>query len=322
MRLVFLGNGAFGVPSLRALAASSHTVAAVVTRPDRPAGRGREPTPSPPARAAEELGLPVVGIDNLKDPGTEDELRGLEADLWVVAAFPIIPRELLSIPPKGIINLHASLLPAYRGAAPIQRAIMAGEERTGVSTFFIDADVDTGAICLQEEVEIGPTETAGELHDRLAALGADLVVETVDRVEQGTAPRIPQEDSEATPAPKVSKEEGALDWEEDAAGLAARIRGLNPWPGTWTFHDGERIIIRRARMAGGDERPWSEDRAPPPGSIELLEDGTPVAAAGDGGGVVLLEIQRAGRKSVPGADAARGLRWKGGERLDRGGAGA
>jgi len=315
MKVAFFGNGAFGVPALRALAASSHDVRAVVTRPPRPAGRGRKLVSSPPAGAARDLGLDVVHAADLRDPGTVTALRGLDAGLWVVVAFPILPEGLLDIPPEGIVNLHASLLPAYRGAAPIQRAIMAGEDRTGVTTFFIEADVDTGAICLQREVEIGPTETAGELHDRLAAVGADLLVETVDRIEVGTMTPTPQDEERASPAPKISREEGLLDWSEDAEHLADRIRGLNPWPGTWTFYEEERIILRRARPAESAEIPWEGERTPRPGTVTLLEDGTPAVAAGDGGAVVLLEIQRPGRKSVPGADAARGLRWEGGEEL-------
>ncbi len=315
MKVAFLGNGAFGVPALRALVGSDHAVAAVVTRPNRPAGRGRRPSPSPPAAAASELDIPILHIEDLKAPRTEERLREVEADLWVVAAFRIIPRDLLGIPPRGIINLHASLLPSYRGAAPIQRAIMEGEERTGVTTFFIDAAVDTGAVCLQEETGIGPTETAGELHDRLALLGADLVVETVDRIEEGDVPRVPQDDSAATPAPRIAREEGELDWSGEAVELARRIRGLDPWPGTWTWWKGARLIIRRARPAEPSELPWDPEGAPSAGTVDLLKDGTPVAAAGDGGGVVLLEIQRAGRQTVPGADAARGLRWEGGEVL-------
>lgn len=315
MKVAFFGNGAFGVPALRALAASSHDVRAVVTRPPRPAGRGRKLVPSPPADTARDLGVEVVHVADLRAPDTSPALRGLDAELWVVVAFPILPEELLDIPPEGIVNLHASLLPAYRGAAPVQRAIMAGEDRTGVTTFFIEADVDTGAVCLQREVEIGSTETAGELHDRLAAVGADLLVETVDRVEEGTLVPRAQDDEKASPAPKVSREEGLLDWGEDAERLADRIRGLNPWPGTWTFYEEERLILRRARPAEAGEIRWEGGQTPRPGTVALLEDGTPAVAAGDGGAVVLLEIQRPGRKSVPGADAARGLRWEGGEEL-------
>ncbi len=310
MKVAFLGNGTFGLPIVAALTASDHDLVAVVTRPDRPAGRGRRLEPSPTKQAAMGLGVPVVEIDDLKAPATREELAALKADCWVVVAFPILPTALLDVPARGIINLHASLLPAYRGAAPIQWALINGERVTGVTTFFIDAGVDTGAVCLQREVTIEPEEDAGELADRLARVGAELMLETIDRVAGGDAPRLRQDPALATPAPRLRKEDGEIDWERPAVEVVNRIRGLNPWPGTWTWLEGERLIIHRARKAS------SAAPGTAPGTVTGRDaGGFPVVAAGDGGGVVILEAQRAGRRPVGGDELARGLHWQGGERL-------
>jgi methionyl-tRNA formyltransferase len=316
VRLAFLGNGEFGVPVLEALLGSSHNLTAVVTRSDRPAGRGRAPEPSPIKEAARRTGTTVVEVSDLKDPETRNRLVALEADCWVVVAFPILPRILLDVPPHGIINLHASLLPRYRGAAPIQWALIRGERVTGVTTFLIDAGIDTGAICLQRELAIEPGENAGELAVRLARTGAALMVETLDRLQRGDLPRLPQDPARATPAPKLEKEEGLLDWTLAATDLVNRVRGLNPWPGTWTFFGPERILVRRAGRAGP---PWEPLTAAPGTVAAFLESGEPVVAAGGGSGVVLLEAQRAGRRPATGSELARGLRWRGGERLGGGG---
>ena len=232
----------------------------------------------------------------------------------MVVAFPIIPAPLLQIPPLGTVNLHASLLPRYRGAAPVQRAIMAGEERTGVTTFFIDAGVDTGAICRQQEVDIEPGETSGELSARLSHIGAQLMLETLAMVRSGDPPRAPQDAALASPAPRLSKEEGRLIWSEDARTLVNRIRGTNPWPGAFTFAAGERLLVHRADPIAAGEVPWTGEVEP--GTVAAFtDDGSPIVAAGDGGGVVLLELQRGGRKASSGADVSRGLRWRGGEQL-------
>lgn len=316
MRIAFLGNGDFGVPALRALARSGHEVVSVVTRPDRSAGRGRRPAPTPVKAEALQLDIPVLEIADLKASDTADSLAALEAELWVVVAFPIIPAALLEIPPRGTVNLHASLLPLYRGAAPVQWALIRGEEVTGLTTFFIDAGVDTGGICLQREVAIEPGENAGELSGRLSTIGADLMLETVDRIEEGTAPRVPQEPALATPAPKLAKGDGELDWEVPARDLVNMIRGLNPWPGSFTFLHGERILVLRAAVVPESEIPWGSGEIPAPGVIGgFLEEGTPVVAAGDGKGVALTELQREGRRPAPGAEVARGMRCEEGDRF-------
>lgn len=314
MRVAFLGNGAFGLPTLTSLAGSRHELVAVVTRPDRPAGRGRRLEPSPPKQAALGLGVPVVEVGDLKAGSTRERLSGLDAECWVVVAFPILPAPLLDVPPRGIINLHASLLPAYRGAAPVQWALINGEQVTGVTTFFIDAGVDTGALCLQREVPIEPEEDAGELAERLARVGAGLMLETLDRVAAGDEPRLRQDPALVTPAPRLSKEDGEIDWERPAVEVVNRIRGLNPWPGTWTWLAGERLIIRRVRTAA------PSSPGTPAGTVTGRDaGGYPVVAAGDGGGVVILEAQRAGRRPMGGEELARGLHWQGGERLGEAG---
>lgn len=316
MKLVFLGNGDFGIPTFRALARSSHELIALVTRPDRAAGRGRRETVSPLKPPAAEHGIPVVEIADLRADDTAGRLAELEADLWVVVAFPIIPSDLLVIPPAGTINLHASLLPRYRGAAPAQWAIINGESVTGVTTFFIDAGIDTGGICLQREVEIDADESADQLLLRLADHGASLMLETVELIAAGKAPRTAQDPDLATPAPAFSKEDGLIDWDLPAESIRNRIRGLQPWPGSYTTIGGERILLLKARPATADERPWEEGAAPPPGTLAgYLPDGLPVVASGGGEGVVLLEIQREGRRPGDGASVMRGLRSEPGERF-------
>jgi len=316
VRIAFLGNGAFGIPSFRALAGSLHELVALITRPDRAAGRGRRETASPLRGPAADCGIPVVEIADLRAEETIGLLTALGADLWVVVAFPIIPSGLLGVPPAGTINLHASLLPRYRGAAPAQWAIINGETTTGVTTFFIDAGVDTGGICLQREVEIEADENAAQLLERLADHGASLMLETVELTAAGRAPRTPQDQTLATPAPSFTREDGLIDWNLPAEALRNRIRGLQPWPGTYSSIHGERILVLKARQLITGETPWEEGAAPPPGTLAgFLTGGQPVVATGEGGGLVLLEIQREGRRSGDGASVMRGLRSEPGDRF-------
>jgi methionyl-tRNA formyltransferase len=316
VRIAFLGNGAFGIPTFHALARSSHELTALVTRPDRGAGRGRRRNVSPLKAPAAEHGITVVEVADLRADGTAGRLAELEAELWVVVAFPIIPSQLLEIPPKGTINLHASLLPRYRGAAPVQWAIINGESVTGVTTFFIDAGIDTGGICLQREVEIDDDENAADLSGRLADHGAALMLETVDLIAAGKAPRTPQDPGLATPAPAFRKEDGLIDWDLPARSIGNRIRGLQPWPGAYTTISGERILLLKARPATDAEVPWESGQAPPPGTLAgRLPDGLPVVAAGEGSGLVLLEIQREGRRPGDAASVMHGLRSDPGERF-------
>ena len=253
MRVLFYGTPAFALPTLSVLL-ERHTVVGVVTQPDRPAGRGQRARPSVVKQAAVARGLPVLQPPHLRDPEWSERLAVLEPEVAVVVAFgQILPQRILDVPPRGSINLHASLLPRYRGAAPVAWAIIRGERETGVSTFLIDAGMDTGPILLQRATPIGPEETAGELAERLATLGAELMIETLDRLDAIT-PR-PQDAGAATPAPRLRKEDGVLDWTLPATDLAALIRGVNPWPGGATQGPTGRLLIWRARALAGSGEP-------------------------------------------------------------------
>ncbi len=249
MRIVFLGTPAFAVPSLERVASE---VVAVYTQPDRPRGRGQELAMPPVKEAALRLGLVVH--QPVKIRGVVEELRSWNADVMIVVGYgQIIPQSILDIPPLGILNVHASLLPKYRGAAPIQWAIARGETRTGVTTMRINAGLDTGDMLLKWETEIGPDETAVELSDRLAPAGADLLRRTLDEL-----PRIvpePQDDSQATYAPILKKEDGLIDWSRSAREIANRVRGFQPWPGCYTFVGGKKLGIWRARAVEGSLAP-------------------------------------------------------------------
>lgn len=249
MRVLFYGTPAFALPTLGALL-ERHTVVAVVTQPDRPAGRGQRLTAPPVKRLAASRGLPVLQPERLREPGWAERLRAFEPEVAVVVAFgQILPRSVLEVPPRGSINVHASLLPRYRGAAPVAWAIIRRERETGVTTFLLDEGMDTGPILLQRATPIGAEETAGELAGRLADLGAALLIETLDRLDAIT-PR-PQDDAAATRAPRLTKTDGALDWRRPGADLAARVRGVNPWPGATTSSPAGRLTIWRARAVTG-----------------------------------------------------------------------
>ncbi len=245
MRIVFMGTPEFAVPSLQALLKADPEavgrVVGVVTQPDRPKGRGGRLTPPPVKVLAEQAGLPVVQPHKMKDPAFLETLRSWAPDLIAVTAFGrILPPVVLDLPPKGCLNVHGSLLPKYRGAAPIQWAIINGETETGITTMLMDPGMDTGPILFKERVPILPTDTAGDLAARLAPIGGRLLVETIVRLRTGTITPLPQDDSQATVAPMLKKEDGALDWRTEATVLANRIRGLTPWPGAYTYYGEER----------------------------------------------------------------------------------
>ncbi|BAS27437.1 methionyl-tRNA formyltransferase [Limnochorda pilosa] len=254
MPVVFMGTPDFSVPSLRALVASGFQVLAVVTQPDRPRGRGQRLTPSPVKAAALALGLPVWQPEKLSEPGVLEALREIGPEAVVVVAFgQKVPPEVLHLPPLGCVNVHASLLPRFRGAAPIQRAILAGESETGVTTMLMDEGWDTGPMLLQERVPLRPDETGGSLHDRLAEVGARLLVETLRGLRSGAVRPIPQDDRLATVAPRLKEDELLLEWTETAESLERKVRALAPLPGAVTFHRGRRLIVEAARVAGEDE---------------------------------------------------------------------
>ncbi len=247
MKIIFLGTPEFAIPSLEKLQNSEHEIVAIVTGPDKTVGRGLKVAPTPVKRVAQDWGVPIFTPDNLFDESFIVELKKLSADLFVVVAFRILPVSVFTIPPLGTINLHASLLPRYRGAAPINWAIINGETETGVTTFFIEQKVDTGELILQRKVSISEDETVGELHDRLSLLGADLLLETVNLIEQGKAPRIIQQ-GEVTKAPKINRETCRIDWTKDCTSIYNLIRGLSPFPRAFSIFKGEEFKILSSKI--------------------------------------------------------------------------
>jgi methionyl-tRNA formyltransferase len=246
---VFMGTPDFALASLDKLIDGGYEIAAVVTQPDRPKGRGKKLTPPPVKERALGAGLRVLQPERVKDSGFIEALKELSPDIIIVVAYgQILPEEIINLPAMGCINVHASLLPKYRGAAPINWCIINGESRTGVTTMYMDKGMDTGDILLQRETEIGENETAGELHDRLAALGADLLLETLEGLQRNEVERKAQDHSAATYAPQLDRETGRVDWNSDAKSIYNLIRGTNPWPGCYTVYKGERMKLWEAKV--------------------------------------------------------------------------
>ena len=289
MRLIFAGTPPFAAAALAALADAGHDIALVLTQPDRPAGRGMKLLPSAVKQTALERGFAVAQPASLKTPETQAELAALKADVMVVAAYGLIlPQAVLDLPRRGCLNIHASLLPRWRGAAPIQRALLAGDTETGITIMRMDAGLDTGAMLLKSVTPIAESESAGALHDRLMALGAAAIVEALEKLDTLTPE--PQDDALATYAAKLGKEEARLDWTRPAARLARAVRGYNPVPGAWTLLAGAPLKIWAARAAAGSGAPG----AVLPGEAELL------VACGDGA-LAITELQPAGGKRMPAA---------------------
>lgn len=293
-----MGTPDFAVPSLDALVDDGLAPIAVVTVPDKPAGRGRKLRESAVKKAAVRHGIPVLQPESLKDPAFQHELEALQPDILAVVAFRILPREVYETARLGAFNLHGSLLPAYRGAAPINRAIMDGVTETGVTTFFLKAKVDTGDVILRERVPVGPDDTAGDVHDRLAEVGAEAVVETVRRIAGGTAESLPQDDALASPAPKIFREDAEIDWDRPAKGVHDHIRALSPYPGAWTTWDGETLKVFRTTVAETDRQRGA------PG--EVLEAGDRFVIACAEGAVEVHEAQRQGKRRMDVADFLNG----------------
>jgi methionyl-tRNA formyltransferase len=308
MRIVFLGSGSFAIPSFEALIASGHDVAALVTQPDREKGRGRALAPPPLKPVAQARHIPVLQPPRVRDPQALSALRALAPELQVVVAYgQILPQGVIEIPPRGTVNVHGSLLPRYRGAAPIAWAIAGGETETGVTTMLIDEGLDTGPLLLARSTPIGPEETAAELEPRLARLGADLLLETVRGLGEGLLQPKPQDHSLASYAPLLKKEDGRIDWNVPADVLARRVRGFNPWPGTHTLWQGRALKVLRARPAPGGPGE--------PGAVVSVDREGLVVACGPGTRLELLEVQLEGRRPVGALAFSSGARLHPGARF-------
>ena len=299
--LVFMGTPAFAVPALEALLVQGHRVKLVVTQPDKPKGRGQKAAASPVKEKALELGIPLAQPDSLKTPEFQRLIAEQKADLLVVVAFRILPASLFPLARFGAVNIHGSLLPKYRGAAPIQWAIAGGESETGVTIFQLDDAVDHGKILAQVKTPIGPDETAGELFGRLSGLGRDLLLTTVADLEAGRARPLEQNHAEATPAPKLKKEDGRIDWNLPAASLHNRVRAFNPYPVCYTTEAGTNRILRIHRTQ------VLPDTDLPPGVLSMEAGRQPVVGTGKGA-LRLLEVQWEGKPKVSGQDFVNGLR--------------
>jgi methionyl-tRNA formyltransferase len=314
MRLVYMGTAAFAVPSLSALLEAGHEVAAVVSQPDRPRGRGLTLQPSPAKARAVAAGLPVLQPEKARDPDFVEELRRLAPELIVVVAYGQILRPaVLDLPPRGCVNVHGSLLPELRGAAPIQWAIIRGYETTGVTTMFMDVGMDTGEILLQASEPIRPTDTAASLSERLAPLGARLLVETLAGIEAGTIERRHQDSERATYAPMLTREDAAVDWTRSSEAVRGLIHGCNPAPGAHARWQERPIKLWRAEVVSGSGQP----RGATPGVVLGVDEQGVTVACGRGA-VRLLEVQPESRPRQDGAAFARGYRVAAGAQFEPG----
>lgn len=298
MKIVFMGSPDFAIPSLHILLDHSYNIQAVVTVPDKPQGRGRKLLPSPVKSFALEKKLLVLQPEKLSDAEFITQLKKLDSDIFVVVAFRILPKEVYTIPRYGSFNLHPSLLPKYRGPAPINWAIINGEKETGVTTFFLQDKIDSGSIILQMQTDIGIDETAGELHDRLAEFGAQAVLQTVQMIENGKTNPKPQDDSLTTNAPKIFKDDCRINWNNTAEKIHNFVRGLSPYPTAWTIHNNKKINLYRTKL---------EDDAITgiPGAVySKTKDSLKICT---GKGIVsILEVQQEGRRKLSIGEFLRG----------------
>jgi methionyl-tRNA formyltransferase len=291
LKVVFLGTPQFAVPTLDALLASSHTVVGVVTQPDKPRGRGQKETDAPVKARALAAKVPVLQPATLKDPAVLADLAALGADIGVVAAYgKILTQAVLDIPRLGMINVHASLLPRYRGAAPIHRAVIAGESVTGVTIMRVVRALDAGAMLAKVERTVGSNDTSEEVERDLATLGGALLVQTLDRMAAGPVEEVPQDDSLANYAHRLTKEDGLVDWSRSAVEIHNQIRGLHPWPHAYSYLDGQRLILWRST--------WSpEATSAAPGTV-LAADGDQLRVATGSGTLLITELQAEGRRAA------------------------
>ncbi|HEX6982409.1 MAG TPA: methionyl-tRNA formyltransferase [Balneolaceae bacterium] len=296
MRIVFMGSPDFAVPSLEKLHQSDHEIVTVVSNVDKRRGRRAKPTPTAVKAKALKLGLPVVEVDKMDDPSFYEQLRRLKADLFVVVAFRILPADVLELPSKGSVNLHASLLPKYRGAAPIHWSIINGEQETGCTIFWLNEKVDTGQIIKQKATEIGPNETTGDLYERLKKMGSELLANAIEEIEQNSAQTSPQQHEKATPAPKLFTDDCRLDFHQPAQKVHNKIRGLSPFPTAWAELDDLKFNIYRSEI--GPEKDLS------PGELSM-EDGILLAGC-ESGTIMLKEVQMEGKRRMNSKDFING----------------
>jgi methionyl-tRNA formyltransferase len=307
MRLIFMGTPQFAVEPLRALAAAGHDIAGVVTRTDKPAGRGRTVAAPPVKVAAQELGFTIFQPKRAKDPEFIGTLRTLTPEAIIVAAYgQILPKEILTLPKFGCVNIHASLLPAYRGAAPINWAIIRGEQETGITIMMMDEGMDTGAILMQESIPIGPEETAGALKEKLASLGAKMIITALPLLESGKLIPVPQDGTKATMAPLLKKGDGLIDWHLSALEIHNRVRGLSPWPGAYSSLDKNMVKIIASGVVDGIGEPGS-----------LYERDKNTLVVGTGSGLLrVLSIQPEGKKPMTAGEFMRGHRGMNGKKFE------
>ena len=303
-----MGTPDFAVPTLQKLIESEFEVACVVTRPDKPSGRGRRMSAPPVKQLADSSGLPVLQPESLRDEDFLDRLRAYGADLFVVVAFVILPRCVLEIPRLGSVNLHPSLLPRYRGAAPINWAVIRGEAETGITVFQLTGKVDAGDILFQERVPIGPGETAGELYERLKEPGSEAILRTVRDLDSGRAKAIVQSDAGVSRAPKLTKQDGCIDWGADARAIRNLIRGTNPFPGAFTIWNGQDLKVHCAEVVAQNGRP---------GEILAANGKEGLVVAAGASALRLVEVQPPGKSRMSGADLVRGYRIEAGGVLGR-----
>jgi methionyl-tRNA formyltransferase len=310
MRIIFMGTPEFAIPSLKILLEHGHNVIAVVTAPDKPQGRGQKIAPSPVKEFALQKNLPILQPERLKASDFASGVAQLQSDLIVVVAFRILPPEVFTIPRLGSFNLHASLLPKYRGAAPINWALIQGEEETGVTTFFLQEKVDTGSILLQARLRIGPNETAGELHDRLAELGSQVVLQTVRAIEVGNVTVQPQDESLASLAPKIFKEDCSIDWKKPSQQVHDFVRGLSPHPCAWTMLNRKVLRVYRTSIAE------SAELLPGRKAGEIVDVRADRALVRTQTGVLALEeVQQEGRRRMGISEFLRGTTLNIGDQL-------
>jgi methionyl-tRNA formyltransferase len=309
LRVVYFGTPAFAVPSLERVLGSRHPVVAVVSQPDRPRGRGQHLQPTPTKQVALAHEVPVLQPAGIKDEAFLQAIRELRPDLGVVAAFGrILPDALLAIPRLGMINVHASLLPRYRGAAPVHRAVLAGDVQTGVTIMRVVSELDAGPMFAARTIPIAPDATSGDVEATLAVAGAELLLTVVDDLAAGRAVMTPQNDALATHAAKITKEEGTIDWTEPARAIHNKVRGLQPWPLASTTLGGVRYVIRRSGLTG-------QITAAEPGAVAMAHGDDLIVGAGGGSAIRILELQPEGRRSMTAREFLAGHHLVGGDRF-------